>query len=155
MELQVKSKLRAARARLAALHKLQPQHRPTNVPIDQPQSEIPSQHMQPAQLRALQPSDLRDSSDRPQQPGHCKTDGNELNTPANAHGGEHPAVVRNEDAQEDFDLCVICIEVAPQVRFQPCSHVVACEACASKVLLRCGECPMCRYQLAALELLPL
>ena len=56
-------------------------------------------------------------------------------------------------AEEDFTLCVVCMDAAPQVRFQPCAHAVTCKLCASKILVQTGECPMCRCQLSALDLL--
>ena len=50
-------------------------------------------------------------------------------------------------ADEEYDsLCVICMEAAPAVMFQPCLHAVACKACASKVAACSNACPMCRCE---------
>ena len=143
----MKSKLCAARARLdqlnpskvAAPHRVQPQHKPGKSSMDQPESENPNQHMQPAHLRSNHPLDMRIGLQPPSQ--QLQKDDNVISLHANAHAMVRPTVVQDEDVQEDFDLCVICIEVTPQVRFQPCSRVVTCKPCASKVLLQTGECP--------------
>ena len=72
-----------------------------------------------------------------------------------AHSSHHraaqdiqPAVhagMAGQNPDDDYDgVCVICLEAAPAVIFQPCLHAVACAACASKVAARNNECPMCR-----------
>ena len=48
---------------------------------------------------------------------------------------------------DSYDLCVICLEVAPEKVFLPCQHAVACAECATKVMKRSAECPMCRCKL--------
>lgn len=154
----MKSKLSTARTRLEQLsssdaappHELQPQHKPVMSSMVQLESKSPNHSMQPPQLG---PSDLRHNPHQLHEQHQRGTDADKLNLPAIADDVVHSANVREENAQEDFDLCVICIEVAPQVRFQPCSHVVTCKPCASKVLVQSGECPMCRGQLSGLELL--
>lgn len=45
---------------------------------------------------------------------------------------------------ENHDLCVICMETAPEVSFQPCGHAVTCRSCAAKVVASKRACPMCR-----------
>lgn len=162
MREQVKSKLSAARARLEQLHssnaaaprERQPQYKPVRSSTGQSQSEAPNHPMEPAQVRSFRPSDLGHNPNQVQKKSKCSIDASNLSSPANAPDRVHTEIIKDEDVQEDFELCVICIEVAPQVRFQPCSHVVTCKPCASKVLVQTGECPMCRGQLSGLELLP-
>lgn len=157
----MKSKLRTARARLeqlnasnaAASHLLYPEHEPMNAPTGKMPLETPSQSAQPAECSLPWPSDLKRPRHQRAEQGQGSTDAYTITAPANDHEVVHHAV-RGEDVPDDFDLCVICIESAPQVRFQPCCHTVACKPCASRVLLQTGECPMCRCQLSALELLP-
>lgn len=55
--------------------------------------------------------------------------------------------------QDDYSLCIVCMEAAPQVKFQPCAHSVTCWPCGHKILLQTGECPMCRCTLSALDTL--
>ena len=50
------------------------------------------------------------------------------------------------DVQE---LCVVCMERAPEVAFSPCRHAIACSACAAKIRQRTNECPMCRCPILA------
>merc|ERR1712194_623688 len=38
---------------------------------------------------------------------------------------------------EDNNTCTICLEAAVQVEFLPCSHKLACSACASKLGVSC------------------
>ena len=162
MGLQVKSKLRAARACLeqlttskdAVLCKVHPEHGPANARLDLLQSEAPNQSMPSMQVRLSQPPDQRPSQHQPQEQGQPRADADSKPTLLNRDNVVHPAVVRDDDIEEDFNLCVICIEIPPQVNFQTCGHAVACKTCASKILIQTGECPMCRCQLSALELLP-
>ncbi len=59
--------------------------------------------------------------------------------------GEAAALARcRTDDDGDDGLCVICMEAAAAILFQPCLHAVACAACALKIAARSNECPMCR-----------
>ncbi len=48
------------------------------------------------------------------------------------------------DDDNDDGVCVICMEAAAAVAFQPCLHAVACAQCALKITARSNGCPMCR-----------
>ena len=157
----MKGKLGAARRRLeqltlshaAALSKPCHQHGPVNASMDLLQSEAPDRSMQPMQLLSLQASELGNSQHGRSEQDLSRTDSTTTAIPLSRCQVVPPTDVSCDDVGEDFDLCVICIEVVPQVKFQPCGHVVVCKPCASKVLLQTGECPMGRCQLSALELL--
>ena len=164
---QVKSHLNAARARLEQLkpqHDAQPraeyssqvhaQAVTVNIPGTRgtPGTLSSSESSQPMLLRSLSTTDQ--VCNRKHAGGKsCRTDDNNITTQSAGQALMRGGRIGAENVEEDYNLCVICIENAPQVRFQPCAHVVTCKPCASKVLLQTGECPMCRSQLSALELI--
>ena len=81
----------------------------------------------------------------PSAPGRHHGDALSIQAAADADAG-----ATRYHADDDYDrLCVICLEAAPAVMFQPCLHAVACAACASKVAARNNECPMCRCHVQA------
>jgi hypothetical protein len=71
---------------------------------------------------------------------------------------EHAAVpIEDEDAdheavlepielfpEEEDDRCVICMEEAPQVRFQTCRHMCTCHHCYNNLRGTSDHCPLCR-----------
>ncbi len=62
------------------------------------------------------------------------------------------AIMPRQSPDDEYDgVCVVCMEVAPAVMFWPCLHAVACNACASKIVARSNECPMCRSQVKSVE----
>lgn len=55
---------------------------------------------------------------------------------------------------EDDESCVVCMEAASQVVFQPCNHAVVCKVCAAKIFGQTRECPLCRCKIQGLKQLP-
>ncbi len=60
---------------------------------------------------------------------------------------------RQDDEDDGFELCAICMECAVDTIFMPCRHTVTCSACAKRVMQRTAECPMCRCQLSGTPLI--
>ncbi len=56
---------------------------------------------------------------------------------------------RQQEIDESFGLCVVCLEKQPEVGFLPCMHAVTCEACMLKIASKSNECPMCRAPLSS------
>lgn len=52
-----------------------------------------------------------------------------------------------ETEEEDDDVCVICMENPPQVRFQTCRHVCTCHTCYNNLRGVSDCCPLCRQQM--------
>ena len=48
------------------------------------------------------------------------------------------------DDLKDRVNCVICLENAQSIRFDPCGHVCCCDTCEST----CVRCPMCNTDIA-------
>jgi hypothetical protein len=44
--------------------------------------------------------------------------------------------------------CNVCMERDRNAVFLPCSHVVCCNECASKIKAQRGRCPVCRTAIA-------
>ena len=45
--------------------------------------------------------------------------------------------------------CVVCMDAARSVRFQPCQHAVCCGPCATVILDTTGRCPLCAGAIAS------
>lgn len=53
----------------------------------------------------------------------------------------------HETEHEVDDLCVICMESPPQLRFQTCGHVCTCHNCYNNLRGVSNSCPLCRQQM--------
>ncbi|EDQ86801.1 uncharacterized protein MONBRDRAFT_27931 [Monosiga brevicollis MX1] len=58
---------------------------------------------------------------------------------AESHGS-HSSRGSRGSAGKVFDQCTVCLDQAPQVRFNPCGHACACHTCAKQLY----QCPLCR-----------
>lgn len=155
--LQLKRKLRAVKVKLEQLKPRGP------ATLDFPshprheQAEPPQGSWQPAEpcIEAMLPS-LSPSSCQALHPAslqnQCASSRKLSAAPPNGPAMRQAASLSNID-EEDYTLCVVCMEAATQIKFQPCAHAVTCKLCAGKILLQTGECPMCRCQLSALDVL--
>jgi hypothetical protein len=61
-----------------------------------------------------------------------------------------PAVVvdpETEPEEENANVCVICMDRPPQLRFQTCGHVCTCHNCYNNLRGVSNCCPLCRQQM--------
>ncbi len=67
---------------------------------------------------------------------------------------QHNGRVGLDDDEDGSDLCAICMERSLATRFIPCQHSIACSLCASQIMQRTRECPLCRCSLQNVVSLP-
>lgn len=51
---------------------------------------------------------------------------------------------------DDQEPCAVCYMNTRNLRFTPCGHTSICSACYVKLM--CNKCPMCRTNIAAIEI---
>lgn len=59
-----------------------------------------------------------------------------------AEGSKNPAdaaAAQEERSVNKVNECVVCSEVAPDIKFEPCGHTIACSDCAQR-MKKCLEC---------------
>ncbi len=77
-----------------------------------------------------------------------------LLAPVAAAAASMVAAARKPGHEAEDDACVICLDQAADVIFQPCSHCVTCTACAKLVAQRKQPCPMCRTAVSSFQKMP-
>lgn len=51
---------------------------------------------------------------------------------------------RSSIAQDDEEMCVVCLSERPDHAFLPCGHLCACQGCVKSSFPSGSNCPMCR-----------